>query len=85
VLSSEWGKGIGSGLHDAALAVLSEAGYRDAGLWVIAGNDRARRLYERRGWVRCPGVEQQAYGVTEVRYRTHVTAGNALERPRPGP
>lgn len=69
VLASEWGKGIGSRLHDAALAVLSEAGYHGAGLWVIAENNRARRMYERRGWVRCPGVGQQAYGVTEVRYR----------------
>ena len=69
VLPSEWGKGIGSGLHDAALAVLSEAGYHDAGLWVIAENNRARRMYERRGWVRCPGAGQQAYGVIEVRYR----------------
>lgn len=69
VLPPEWGKGIGGGLHDAALAVLSEAGYRDAGLWVIAENNRARRMYERRGWARCPGVEQTAYGVMEVRYR----------------
>lgn len=69
VLPSEWGKGIGSGLHDAALAVLSEAGYHDAGLWVIAENNRARRMYERRGWVRCPRFEQQAYGVIEARYR----------------
>ncbi len=69
VFPPEWGKGIGSDLHDAALAVLSEAGYHDAGLWVIAENNRARLMYERRGWVRCPGVEQQAYGVIEVRYR----------------
>lgn len=69
VLPPEWGKGIGNGLHDAALAVLARAGYRDAGLWVIAANNRARRMYERRGWVRCPGAEQQAYGVIEVRYR----------------
>jgi GNAT superfamily N-acetyltransferase len=69
VLPPEWGKGIGSGLHDAALTVLSEAGYHDAGLWVIAGNNRARRMYETRGWVRCPGVEQHVDGVIEVRYR----------------
>lgn len=75
VLPSEWGKGIGSGLHDAALTVLSEAGYRDAGLWVIAANDRARRMYETRGWVRCPGAEQHIDGVIEVRYRREL-AGN---------
>lgn len=69
VLPSEWGKGIGSALYDAALAVLSEAGYYNAGLWVIAENDRARRMYERRGWVLCPGAVQQADAVMEVRYR----------------
>jgi GNAT superfamily N-acetyltransferase len=69
VLPAEWGQGAGSALHDAALAALSAAGYHAAGLWVIAANDRARRMYERRGWVCCPGVEQPAYGITEVRYR----------------
>jgi GNAT superfamily N-acetyltransferase len=69
VLPAEWGKGTGSGLHDAALAALSGAGYRDAGLWVIAENDRARHMYERRGWTLCPGVGQEDYGVMEVRYR----------------
>jgi len=63
------GKRVGSALHDAALAVLAEEGYRTAGLWVIAANERARRMYERRGWVLCPGAGQQSYGVTEVRYR----------------
>jgi GNAT superfamily N-acetyltransferase len=72
VLPPEWGNGTGSALHDAALAVLSQAGYHDAGLWVIAANSRARRMYERRGWACCPGVEQQAYGVSEVRYRREV-------------
>src|ERR1700678_21163 len=37
VLPSEWGKGIGGGLHDAALAVLSEAGYRDEGKRIQRG------------------------------------------------
>jgi ribosomal protein S18 acetylase RimI-like enzyme len=69
VLPSQWGQRIGSALHDSALAVLSNAGYGTAGLWVIAANQRARRMYERRGWVLRPGVEKEAYGVIEVRYR----------------
>jgi ribosomal protein S18 acetylase RimI-like enzyme len=69
VLPAEWGQRIGSALLDAALAVLAQRGYRTAGLWVIAANERARHMYERRGWVLQPGVEQQSYGVTEVRYR----------------
>jgi GNAT superfamily N-acetyltransferase len=68
VLAPEWGQGIGGGLHDAALAALSGAGYRAAGLWVIAENDGARRMYERRGWALRPGAELEAHGVTEVRY-----------------
>jgi GNAT superfamily N-acetyltransferase len=70
VLPSVWGQGIGSALHDAALAVLRDAGYRTAGLWVIAANQRARRMYERRGWVLVPGTGQAEFdGVAEVRYR----------------
>jgi GNAT superfamily N-acetyltransferase len=69
VLPAEWGRGIGSALHDAALTVLSRAGHRSAGLWVIAANQRARRMYEQRGWVLRPGVEQLSYGVPDVRYR----------------
>jgi GNAT superfamily N-acetyltransferase len=76
VLPAEWGQGVGGALHDAALTVLSAAGHRTAGLWVIAANRRARRMYERRGWALLPGVEQQDYGVTEVRYRRE------LPRPR---
>jgi GNAT superfamily N-acetyltransferase len=68
VLPSEWANGIGGALHDAALAALADAGYREAGLWVIAANSRARRMYERRGWTLLPGVGQQDYGVSEVRY-----------------
>lgn len=68
VLPSEWGQRIGSALHDSALAVLAKAGYRTAGLWVIAANQRARRMYENRGWMLRPGVEKDDYGVIEVRY-----------------
>jgi len=69
VLPAVWGMGVGSSLHDAALMLLSEAGHHTAGLWVIAANNRARRMYERRGWVLRQGVEQDPYGVLEVRYQ----------------
>jgi ribosomal protein S18 acetylase RimI-like enzyme len=74
VLPSQWGQGIGSALHDSALAELSSAGYRTAGLCVIAANHRARRMYEKRGWVLRQGAEQNAYGVTEVRYRRELAS-----------
>jgi ribosomal protein S18 acetylase RimI-like enzyme len=69
VLPSLWSQGIGSALHDSAVAELSNAGYSAAGLWVIAANQRARRMYEKRGWVLRPRVEQNDHGVIEVRYR----------------
>ncbi len=69
VLPALWGQGIGTALHDVALEVLGAARYRVAGLWVIDANERARRMYERRGWVLQAGITQVADGVTEVRYR----------------
>lgn len=47
-----WGTGAGSRLHDAALAALVDAGFRDARLWVVRGNNRAVAFYGRRGWTR---------------------------------
>ena len=49
VLPEEWGSGVGSGLHDAAVAGLRELG-PEARLWVLEANTRARRFYEQRDW-----------------------------------
>lgn len=45
-----WGEGIGGVLHDHALQHLARAGYADATLWVLDGNERAAAWYRRRGW-----------------------------------
>ena len=50
VMPESWGRGIGSRLHDLALDRLREAGVREARLWTLAENQRARTFYERRGW-----------------------------------
>lgn len=42
---SAWGTGLASGLLELALP-----GHMDAYLWLVAGNDRARRFYERHGF-----------------------------------
>ncbi|HEV3381918.1 MAG TPA: GNAT family N-acetyltransferase [Trebonia sp.] len=68
VLPAQWGKRIGSALHDVALDVLSHAGYDTAWLWVLAANDRARRMYERRGWSPRADIAQNYLGVPELRY-----------------
>jgi GNAT superfamily N-acetyltransferase len=73
VLASEWGRGAGPALMDASLEALRALGFREAILWVLDDNPRARRFYERAGWSldgatkldRHFGVE-----VPEVRYRT---------------
>jgi GNAT superfamily N-acetyltransferase len=73
VLPEEWGRRIGSALHDAALDQLAGAGYKTAWLWVLAANDRARRMYERRGWTPRTDIVQQYLGVPELRYSRPLT------------
>ncbi len=43
------GRGLGTALMDAVDAELERRGVRDLEVAVMAGNDRARRFYERRG------------------------------------
>jgi ribosomal protein S18 acetylase RimI-like enzyme len=45
-----WGTGLGRLLLAAARDELTRLGLRDAVLWVLPGNERARRLYEAAGW-----------------------------------
>ena len=46
-----WGRGIGQALLMAARDRLAEQGCKSAVLWVLDGNQRARRFYEADGWV----------------------------------
>jgi GNAT superfamily N-acetyltransferase len=65
-----WSTGTGRSLMAAALKALSQAGYQRAVLWVLAGNARARRFYERAGFT-ADGAENVLAGlggVLEVRY-----------------
>lgn len=45
-----WGRGIGYALQTAALDRLGTHGFTHAGLWVLDGNERALRFYQRTGW-----------------------------------
>ena len=65
-----WSTGTGRSLMAAALAALSETGFDRAVLWVLAGNARARRFYERAGFTADGAVNVLAGlgGVLEVRY-----------------
>lgn len=47
---SAQGQGLGRSLMDRCLRTLAGMGFARAVLWVLEGNDRARRFYERGGW-----------------------------------
>ena len=67
-----WGTGAGRALIEAAEESLRGAGFREAMLWVLEGNERAERFYRLAGWSHDGGrkVEEfQGAVVTEVRYR----------------
>jgi GNAT superfamily N-acetyltransferase len=53
----EVGRGVGRLLMIDALTTLRRGGWPRAALWVLAGNARARRFYERGGWA-ADGVER---------------------------
>ena len=56
----------------AGLDAMRARGYRDAVLWVLDDNPRARRFYEREGWAldgRTKREEFLGVAITEVRYR----------------
>jgi len=49
------GQGVGTALHDRVLAAATSAGLAKLNLWVLEHNERARAMYEGRGWVLVPG------------------------------
>jgi len=68
------GLGAGRRLMSAAVRSLAEAGFAEAHLWVLAGNQPARGFYEAQGW-RPDGTEKPwtydrdtGRSVSEVRY-----------------
>jgi GNAT superfamily N-acetyltransferase len=72
-----WGTGAGRALLAAAEAELARLGYAEAVLWVLPGNQRARRFYQIAGWA-TDGTERtaevQGVVVPEVRYRRRLTS-----------
>jgi ribosomal protein S18 acetylase RimI-like enzyme len=70
-----WGLGIGRRLISDARAALSDRGFAQAVLWVLAGNARAGRFYEADGW-RPDGRRRtrEAWGIVieETRFARHL-------------
>ncbi len=75
VLPEWWGAGAGPALMRGAHDALRTAGYESAVLWVLGDNPRARRFYEREGWVDDGSKVETVLGTeTEhVRYRLGLT------------
>jgi GNAT superfamily N-acetyltransferase len=51
VLPPWWGSGAAATLHEAAVAAMRSQDYKRARLFTPSQHQRARRFYERRGWV----------------------------------
>jgi GNAT superfamily N-acetyltransferase len=64
---SVWGLGAGHALYDAAVQWAASS-WDAMTLWVLDGNIRARRYYERRGWTPQRERRQVAPDVYEHRY-----------------
>ncbi len=65
------GTGLGSELLRSAVAWLAERGFARATLWVLKGNARARRFYEREGWAldgAAKSEPREDFTMDEVRY-----------------
>ena len=71
-----WGDGVGRALIEAARGLLVAAGFGQAVLWVLSGNERAIRFYEQDGWRADGAVRREVvWGVPvdEVRYRRRLS------------
>jgi GNAT superfamily N-acetyltransferase len=65
-----WSAGVGRALTETVLASLWEDGYRRVVLWVLTGNARARRFYQRAGFAH-DGTTNMLTGIgniEELRY-----------------
>jgi GNAT superfamily N-acetyltransferase len=69
VVPEEWGSGVAGALHEEAVAGMRELGATEATLWVVEGNTRARRFYEREGWTADGETKSSMLDIREVRYR----------------
>jgi hypothetical protein len=51
---------------------MRELGATEAALWVVEGNTRARRFYEREGWIADGETKASMFDLRELRYRRPV-------------
>jgi GNAT superfamily N-acetyltransferase len=73
-----WGSGLGGRLHDLSVEAMRERGFTRARLNTPAGQARARRFYERRGW-RSAGPSPDGLGspaIELLRYELDLASGS---------
>jgi GNAT superfamily N-acetyltransferase len=64
-----WGQGVALALHDAALAEATARGFARMRLNTPLDQARARRFYEREGWVLAGEIDDHGFGLRMVEYR----------------
>jgi ribosomal protein S18 acetylase RimI-like enzyme len=73
---THWGTGLGRALIAAGEQELSRLGHREAILWVLDDNPRARHFYELGGWSTdgtARNINVFGFEVPEIRYAKRVT------------
>ncbi len=65
-----WGQGLATAAVDAVLSAMARRGATVAELWCLVENHRARRLYDRLGWLATPDRQEAPWPPhpTEMRY-----------------
>lgn len=71
-LQEQWRKGYGSKMMDSMLCDIAAAGYTKVMLWVFKDNIRARRFYERHGFI-TDGKTKQDMEAIEICYEKHLS------------
>ena len=70
-----WGAELARNLHRAALAAAGARGFTELRLFVAAGQARARRFYEREGWLPAGDpFDDPVPGLTMIEYRYNLRA-----------
>lgn len=68
VLEPWWGSGVADALHAAAVQAMHEQGFARARLYTPTSHTRARRFYERRGWVAQVDAFHEGLGLVLTEY-----------------
>lgn len=76
LLPEAWGQGFGQRLMSTALKRMASVGYGQATLWALATNVRARRFYEKTGWIpdgTTRSDDMSGFPISQIRYRRHLS------------